>query len=158
MLAASIMIGVCAAIAVFVVRMKASKKPATIKKILLPPVLMSTGFFMFILPACRVGYDTALRAFFIGCLFSIFLIWTSRFEIHNNQIYLKRSKAFIFILLGLLTVRTVMKYYVGGEVSIMESGGYFFILAFGMILPWRVGMFIGYKRQEKKLNEIVTVS
>ncbi|HET7615665.1 MAG TPA: cytochrome c biogenesis protein CcdC [Bacillales bacterium] len=153
MLIVSIVIGVVFALAILAVRMKAAKKPASVKKIILPPIFMTTGFCMFIEPQFRPPFIEAVGAFLVGCLFSILLIKTSRFEIRDRDIYLKRSKAFIFILFGLLALRTVMKFYVGGEVTLPVTSGLFFILAYGMILPWRVGMLIGYKRREKQLHE-----
>lgn len=151
-------VGFCMAMAVFFVRIKASKKPANIKKILLPPIMMTSGFLMFIVPQTRPTILEAIGAFLVGCLFSIFLIKTSKFEVRGNDIYLKRSKSFIFILLGLLVIRTAMKYFVGGEISIGQTGGVFFILAFGMIAPWRIGMLYGYKKQEKRLKEKVSTT
>lgn len=156
MLIVSVIVGACFALAILAVRMQAAKRPASIKKIILPPIFMATGFCMFIDPVFRPNPLEALGAFLVGCLFSIFLIKTSRFEIRDNQIYLKRSKAFVFILIGLLIIRTAMKYYIGAEVSLTETSGLFFILAFGMILPWRVGMYFGYKKHEKKLHETLS--
>lgn len=156
MLVVSLIVGVCFALAILVIRMQASKKPASVKKIVLPPIFMSTGFLMFIFPPFRPPLIEVIGAFLVGCLFSIFLIKTSKFEIRDNQIYLKRSKAFIFVLLGLLVLRTIMKVIVGSQVTVPETGGLFFILAYGMILPWRVGMYVGYKKREKQLYEGVS--
>ncbi|HET7580505.1 MAG TPA: cytochrome c biogenesis protein CcdC [Bacillales bacterium] len=156
MLVVSLIIGVCFALGILAVRMQASKRPASVKKIILPPIFMSSGFLMFIEPQFRPPIGEAVAAFLVGCLFSILLIKTSKFEIRGNDIYLKRSRAFIFVLLGLLVLRTVMKAYVGGQVTVTVTGGLFFILAFGMILPWRIGMYVGYKKRERQLHEPVS--
>ncbi|HET7629161.1 MAG TPA: cytochrome c biogenesis protein CcdC [Bacillales bacterium] len=152
MLIVSVLVGAFFAMIILMVRMKAAKKPASVKKIILPPIGMSTGFLMFIDPLFRPPFIEAIGAFLVGCLFSVFLIKTSRFEIRGNDIYLKRSKAFVFILFGLLIIRTIMKFYVGEEVTLPVTSGLFFILAFGMILPWRIGMLVGYKRHEQQLT------
>ncbi len=135
------------------VRMKAAKKPANVKKIILPPVFMSTGFLMFTVPMFRVTPAEILEAFSVGMVFSILLIKTSKFEVRNNQIYLQRSKAFIYILVGLLLLRIIMKSVLGHYISFGETSGMFFILAFGMILPWRLAMLYSYKKLEKTLPE-----
>lgn len=135
------------------VRMKAAKKPATVKKIILPPVFMSTGAFMFVIPMFRVTWAEAAEAFVIGAIFSILLIKTSNFEIRDQQIYLKRSKAFIFILFGLIFVRLIMKTILNQYIPFGETSGMFFILAFGMILPWRLAMYVSYKKLKRKLEE-----
>ncbi|MBM7644484.1 membrane protein CcdC involved in cytochrome C biogenesis [Scopulibacillus daqui] len=155
----SLLIGVVFAFSIIAVRLKASKKPTNTKKILLPPVFMSTGALMFIFQPFRVPFTEALEAFLVGAFFSIFLIKTSKFEMHDNQVYLKRSKAFIFILIGLLVIRTVMKIFLEKTIDVPQTGGLFFILAYGMIIPWRVAMFVMYKRLLKKHSsndEIVT--
>lgn len=133
------------------VRMKAAKQPATVKKIILPPVFMSTGALMFLVPMFRVTPAQILEAFSVGMLFSILLIRTSKFEVRDNQIYLQRSKAFIYILVGLLLLRLVMKSVLGHYISFGETSGMFFILAFGMILPWRLAMWYSFNKLEKSL-------
>lgn len=134
-----------------IIRVKSAKNPASVKKIILPPVFMSTGFFMFYFvelpPLIRI-----VEAALAGMLVSIFLIKTSKFEIKNNQIYLKRSKAFMFILTGMLIARILFKIIIGDSIDIFELGGMFFILAFSMILPWRIAMYFSYKKMERELQ------
>ncbi|WP_040606606.1 CcdC family protein [Salsuginibacillus kocurii] len=134
----------------FIIRMKATKRPASVKKIILPPLFMSTGFLMFLYePAQLTGWQV-MEALAVGLLFSIILIKTSKFEIRGGHVYLQRSKAFPFILIGLLVARIVFKLIVGDSIHIAELGGMFFILAYGMIIPWRIAMLIGFKRMDKQ--------
>ncbi|WP_257350503.1 CcdC family protein [Pseudalkalibacillus decolorationis] len=141
----SILALLMASVALFV-RMRAAKKPATVKKIILPPLFMSTGFLMFLYPPARVPWAEVLEAFIVGCVFSLLLIRTSTFEKRSNDIYLKRSKVFIIILVGLVIVRIGLKLYLGQQISIEETSGLFFILAFGMIAPWRLAMYFKFKK------------
>ncbi|MGM0901922.1 CcdC family protein [Mesobacillus maritimus] len=134
------------------VRMKAAKRPTSARKIILPPVFMSTGALMFLFPMFRVEFLQVIEALAIGMLFSILLIKTSKFEIRNNDIYLKRSKAFMYILVGLLLVRLVAKMILSATIDVGELGGMFWILAFGMIVPWRVAMLIEYKKLHRELQ------
>jgi membrane protein CcdC involved in cytochrome C biogenesis len=138
-------------ILIFKFRMRETREPVTLKKIILPPVFMSTGFLMFAMPFFRVPWAEAGEAFLAGMIFSVLLILTSKFEIKNNQVYLIRSKAFIFILVGLFAIRLVLKWYIGTTVSYLETSSLFFIVAFGMIMPWRLAMLFQFK---KKQNEI----
>lgn len=135
-----------------VVRMKAAKKPTNALKIILPPLFMSSGAFMYIEPQFRLSGSEIIEAAIVGMLFSILLIKTSKFEIRDNDIYLKRSKAFIFILIGLLVVRIVMKSILSATIDIGQLSGMFFLLAYSMILPWRIAMFIDYKKLFKQLH------
>ena len=144
------------AMMVFMIRMKAAKKPATVKKIILPPLFMSTGFSMFLVPQMHVHLQYAWIAFFVGTLLSYPLIVTSKFEIVGEDIYLKRSKAFVFILLGLVALRMGLKSYVGEYIDIMETAGLFFILAFGMILPWRIAMYFSFAKLKKNRVPILS--
>ncbi|KPB06305.1 CcdC family protein [Bacillus sp. CHD6a] len=146
--ALSTIIAVCMALLVLFIRMKAAKKPSSVKKIVLPPIFMSTGALMFLFPEFRVSSLQIVEALSVGAIFSIFLIKTSKFEMKNNDIYLKRSKAFVFILLGLLAVRIVMKLVLSTQIDIGELTGMFWLLAFGMIVPWRIAMYVKYKKIE----------
>lgn len=133
------------------VRMKAAKSPVTAKKIILPPIFMSTGALMFIFPIFRVTPIEILEAAGVGMLFSILLIKTTKFEIKDNDIYMKRSKAFIYILVGLLIIRILAKLVLSSTIDIGQLGGMFWILAFGMIVPWRVAMYMQYKKLQQEL-------
>jgi len=135
-----------------VVRMKSAKKPVSAKKIILPPVMMSTGALMFIFPVFAVTKTEILESCIIGMLFSILLTKTSSFEIKENDIYLKRSKAFVFILFGLLAVRIVAKIILSSSIDVGALSGMFWILAFSMIVPWRIAMLLNYKKLAAQLK------
>ncbi|KMY44585.1 membrane protein [Bacillus sp. FJAT-27916] len=150
-LAVSTIAAIVMALAVFTIRMKASKKPATLKKIILPPFFMSTGALMYVFEPFRLSGTEIVEAVLLGMFFSIFLIMTSRFEIKEEQIYIKRSKAFVFVLLGLIIVRTLLKFILSSSVDVGEIGGMFFLIAFSMIVPWRVAMYVQYKKLERNL-------
>lgn len=135
------------------IRMKAAKKPATAKKIILPPIFMSTGALMFVLPMFRVPFLQMIEAFSVGILFSILLIKTTAFEIRENDIFIKRSKAFLFILLGLLVIRVIAKLILSRSVDVGELGGMFWILAFGMIVPWRIAMYLQFQKLKDELKK-----
>ncbi|SEN03677.1 CcdC family protein [Lihuaxuella thermophila] len=144
---------------VIVIRLRATQKPTSAKKIILPPLGMSTGFLMFLFPPTHIPWSWAILAFLAGVVFfSIPLIQTSKFEVIDDQIYLKRSRAFIWILIGLLVIRLSLHTYIEQHISIYQTGGLFFILAFGMLLPWRLAMFYQYKKLEKQLVSKVVQS
>jgi membrane protein CcdC involved in cytochrome C biogenesis len=107
---------------------------------------------MYIEPQFRLSGAEMIEAAIVGMLFSILLIKTSKFEIRDNDIYLKRSKAFIFILIGLLVVRLVMKSVLSATIDFGELSGMFFFLAYCMIVPWRVAMYLDYKKLFKQLH------
>ncbi|MBW8600665.1 DUF1453 family protein [Bacillus velezensis] len=152
MIIISSVIAAAMAISVMIVRIKASDKPASPKKIILPPIFMSTGALMFLFPIFRVTGEEFLEAITLGVIFSIFLIKTSKFEIKNNEIYLKRSKAFVFILIGLLVIRIAMKSILSTTIDYGALSGMFWILAFGMIVPWRIAMFMSYRKLSNELK------
>lgn len=137
------------------VRNKAAKKPATVKKIVLPPLFMSTGALMFVFPFFRVHPMQILEACLVGVLFSTILIWTTKFEVRDGDIYLKQSKAFIFILFGLLLIRVIAKVILSSTIDVGELGGMFFLLAFSMIVPWRFAMYLQYKKLMNKTKSAV---
>lgn len=143
---------ICFAITVILIRIQATKKPTSAKKILIPPLGMSTGFLMFLYPPARIPWEWAVIAFIAGgILLSIPLIKTSQFHIVNQEIYLKRSPAFIVILGILLVVRISLHGYIEQHISLLQTAGFFFILAFGMLLPWRIVMYFEYQKMQKRL-------
>lgn len=152
-LTASTIVAALMAVTMIFVRLKAAKKPASVKKIILPPLFMSTGALMFLVPVFRVDFLQVLEAILVGTIFSIFLIKTSKFEIRDENIYLIPSKSFIYILFGLLLVRIIIKIAIGSTISFGETSGMFFLLAFGMIISWRLAMLYKFKKLEKKLGQ-----
>lgn len=134
---------------VMFVRIKSQKKPVSAKKILIPPIAMSTGALMFIFEEFRISPLQIVEAAIVGVIFSTVLIATSKFEVRGNDIYLKRSKAFFFILAGLLFVRVIGKLVLSNSFDVAELAGMFWTLAFAMLWPWRIAMFIRYKKMEK---------
>ncbi|KIL47826.1 CcdC family protein [Jeotgalibacillus campisalis] len=131
---------------VLMVRMKAAKRPVSAKKIILPPLFMSTGALMFLIPFFRLSAIEFFEALIVGMIFSIVLIKTSKFEVQEKGIYLKPSKAFPFILIGLLIVRVIMKILLSSTIDLGALSGMFWVLAFGMIVPWRAAMYFQYRK------------
>lgn len=152
----STLVATMMAIAMIFVRLRASKRPVSAKKIILPPLFMSTGAFMFLFPVFRVEWAQVLEAMSVGIVFSVLLIISSKFEIKEGDIYLIPSRAFVFILFGLLLLRIVLKLIVGQSISVGETGGMFFLLAFGMIVSWRVAMLYKFRKLEKQLYSYPT--
>lgn len=134
---------------VMFMRIKGQKKPVNAKKILIPPMAMSSGALMFIFEEFRISFLQVAEASFVGLLFSTLLIATSKFEVRDNEIYLKRSKMFFFILIALLVIRVVWKTVLTNSLNVGELGGMFWTLAFSMLWPWRIAMLIKYKRIQK---------
>lgn len=131
--------------------MKAQQFPVNEKKLILPPIFMSTGALMFVVPYFRLNGMEIIEAIIMGVLFSTVLIWTSRFEVKGSEIYMKRSKAFPIILISLLVIRTFIKVIVSNQIDPGQLAGMFFLLAFCMILPWRIAMLMKYKKLKRKL-------
>ncbi|MDQ7096401.1 cytochrome c biogenesis protein CcdC [Desulfosporosinus sp. PR] len=153
---ASLVVSLSMVVVVNLVRLKNTKKPAVAKKIILPPLFMASGASMFILPMFRPTLSEVLSSVVMGLLFSIVLIKTSKFEIRGNQIYLQKSKLFLVALIGLVALRMIGKIILAEAIQIdpAQMSGIFFILAFSMILPWRIGMYVGFRRLEKQLNKL----
>ncbi|MEW9502501.1 CcdC family protein [Jeotgalibacillus marinus] len=135
---------------VLMIRMKAAKRPVSAKKIILPPLFMSTGALMFIFPYFHVTPLEVAEALLVGMIFSVLLIKTTKFEVRDEGIYMKTSKAFPFILMGLLVVRVIMKLILSSTIDVGALSGMFWILAFGMIVPWRIAMYLQYRKLSLK--------
>jgi membrane protein CcdC involved in cytochrome C biogenesis len=134
------------AVAVLIWRVREGQTPVTLRKILIPPAGMATGFCMFIVPLFRIPWTWALASFLIG---AVILAWpllrTSRLHREGGVIMMKRSPAFLIVIIVLAAVRFAARGYFNTIMSIEQTGGLFFILAFGMILRWRMSMYFEYR-------------
>lgn len=149
LLIGSTVMAIVMGIFVMFVRMRSQKKPVSAKKIIIPPLAMSTGALMFILEEFRVAPLQIIEAAALGLVFSTVLIATSKFEVRENNIFMKQSKAFPFILIGLLVFRIILKLMFSNSLDVGELAGMFWILAFSMLLPWRIAMLIQYRKIKK---------
>lgn len=135
------------ALVVIFIRMKASSRPVTVKTILIPPLGMTTGFFMFVVPDTHIPVWWGIIAFLIGWfIFSYPLIRGTKFELKDGQVFIQRSRSFVFILLGLLTIRLLLHGYIEAHISIPQTASVFFLLAYGMITHWRISMYRQYQK------------
>lgn len=130
---------------VLVWRVHEGRSVVTARKILIPPLGMSTGFCMFFAPQCRIPLAWAFGAFLLGAtVFAYPLLRTSRLTRVGQNIMMQRSNAFFLVIIVLAIVRTAAHSYFDQFLSITQTGAIFFVLAFGMILHWRVRMYRQY--------------
>jgi membrane protein CcdC involved in cytochrome C biogenesis len=135
-------------------RYRETSRPVTVAKIVFPPLGMSTGFAMFLLPAARVPWSWAVAALLVGAVvLAIPVARSSRLVRRGDAVVMERSRAFLWILLGLVAVRLALRSYVEHLLTPIQTGGLFFLLAFGMILRWRVAMFLTYRRLSRPVAE-----
>lgn len=67
----SIVFALFMGIVVIVIRMKAQKFPVNEKKIILPPIFMSTGALMYVIPYFRLTGAEILESIILGVIFFI---------------------------------------------------------------------------------------
>jgi membrane protein CcdC involved in cytochrome C biogenesis len=133
-------------VAVLAWRVQEGRSAVTLKKILIPPLGMATGFSMFVVPAFRVPLLWAVAAFLIGSIVLAYpLLLTSRLERDGETIMMKRSSAFLIVIVVLALIRYLARGYFNTLLSLEQTGALFFILAFGMILRWRASMLFEYR-------------
>jgi len=134
------------ATAVLLWRLRETSRPISVRGILLPPLGMSTGLGMFIVPAFRVPWAWALGAFAAGALALAYpLIRSSKLYLVDGSLMMQRSRIFLAILLGLAAIRIALRDYVGHILPPRETASVFFLLAFGMIVRWRLWMYFRYR-------------
>jgi membrane protein CcdC involved in cytochrome C biogenesis len=132
--------------AVLAWRMKEGRTAVTIRKILIPPLGMATGFSMFLVPAFRIPLTWAACAFLIGAAGLAYpLIAHSRLVRDGETIMMQRSRSFFLVVVALAVIRLLARSYLDTILSLNQTAALFFILAFGMILRWRLRMFFEYR-------------
>jgi membrane protein CcdC involved in cytochrome C biogenesis len=133
--------------AIVVWRVREGRTPISIKKIIVPPLGMATGFSMFAVPAFRIPVTWAGLAFLVGTVgLSYPLLRTSRLVRQGEVVMMQRSSAFFTVILLLAGVRILARGYFDTLLSVQQSAGLFFVLAFGMILRWRAQMLLDYRK------------
>jgi membrane protein CcdC involved in cytochrome C biogenesis len=127
-------------------RVREGRTVVTLKKIVMPPLGMATGFCMFFYPPCRVPFLWGLAAFLVGAvLLAVPLLLTSDLHLHNGEIRMKRSSAFFAVIIVLAVVRWAARGYFDSLLTLEQTGAIFYLLAFGMILRWRLKLYLAYR-------------
>jgi membrane protein CcdC involved in cytochrome C biogenesis len=133
-------------IAVMAWRIREGRTAVTIRKIIIPPLGMATGFSMFVVPGFRVPWAWGAFAFLIGAIFLAYpLLVTSKLIRDGDSIMMKRSNAFFVVVIALAAIRYFARGYFDSLLSIQQTGALFFVLAFGMIVRWRMRMLQEYR-------------
>ena len=134
-------------LAVIAWRIREARGAVSIKKIVMPPLGMATGFSMFVVPAFRVPWSWAATAFLTGAVALAYpLLLTTRLVRRGDLIMMQRSNAFFTVILGLAAIRLMARGYLDTVLSAQQTGGLFYLLAFGMIVRWRAQMLLEYRR------------
>ncbi len=127
-------------------RIREGRSAVTLRKIVMPPIGMATGFCMFIVPAFRVPWTWGLGAFFIGAvIFAYPLLLTSDLHLQNGVIMMKRSSAFFAVIIVLAVARYLARGFFDRFLTLEQTGALFYLLAFGMILRWRLKLLLAWR-------------
>jgi membrane protein CcdC involved in cytochrome C biogenesis len=127
-------------------RQREAARPLSPRRILIPPLGMSTGTFMYIVPAFRPAPTQLLEALGAGAICGAILVATTKLELRERSVYLRRSRAIMYVLLALIAVRWIARLWLRQTVPFQQLSGMFFLLALIMILEWRAAMFVSYRR------------
>lgn len=136
-------VGLCG---VLIWRVREGRTAVTAKKLLFPPLGMATGFSMFFVPAFRFPWLWGVGAFLAGAVVLAYpLLITSSLRREGDAIMMKRSGAFFAVVVVLAAIRYFARGYFDAFLSLDQTGSLFFVLAFGMIVRWRVSLFRSYR-------------
>jgi len=143
----SILVSLAGLVAVTMWRMREARTAVSLRKIVIPPLGMATGFSMFLVPAFRIPWAWAGLAFALGAVALAWpLLLTTRLERQGESIMMKRSSAFLAVILVLAAIRFAARGYFNTLLTGQQTAGVFFILAFGMIVIWRAKMLMDFRR------------
>ena len=134
-------------LAILAWRVRESRRPVSLRSLIIPPLGMSTGFSMFAMPAFRIPWTWGLAAFVLGAMvFAYPLVSSPQLTIEDGLIMMRRSRWFLVVILGLAAVRLGLREYVSSIISVQQTAGLFFVLAFGMIVRWRTTLLMEYRQ------------
>jgi len=135
------------AIVVIMWRLREARSAVSLRKIIIPPLGMATGFSMFVDSAFRVPWTWAGIAFLMGAMVLAWpLLLTTRLERQGETVRMRRSSAFLVVILVLAAIRILARGYFDTILTPQQTAGVFFILAFGMIVIWRANMLMDFRR------------
>jgi membrane protein CcdC involved in cytochrome C biogenesis len=144
---ASILVALAGLVAVIAWRLREARTAVSMKKIVIPPLGMATGFCMFFVPAFRFPWTWAIAAFLIGYVALAYpLLLTTRLVRQGDAVMMKRSSAFLVVILVLAAIRFFARSYFDGILTAQQTAALFFVLAFGMILRWRLSLMIDFRK------------
>jgi membrane protein CcdC involved in cytochrome C biogenesis len=87
-------------------RIREGRTAVTVRKIVIPPLGMATGFCMFFVPIFRVPFLWALGAFLAGAIILAYpILRTSRLTLQGDTVMMRRSGAFFIVLVVLAAIR-----------------------------------------------------
>ncbi len=143
----SILVSAAGLIAVTMWRLRETRTAVSLRKIVIPPLGMATGFSMFVVPAFRIPWAWAGLAFAIGAVALAWpLLLTTRLERQGDAVMMKRSSAFLVVILVLAVIRFAARGYFDTFLTTQQTAGVFFILAFGMIVVWRTKLLVDFRK------------
>ena len=143
----SIFVSLAGLAAVTTWRLREVRSAVSLRKIVIPPLGMATGFCMFFVPAFRIPWAWAGAAFLIGALALAWpLLLTTRLIRMGDAIMMKRSSAFLAVLFVLAAIRFLARGYFDTVLTVQQSAALFFILAFGMIVRWRAKLLLDFRK------------
>jgi membrane protein CcdC involved in cytochrome C biogenesis len=134
-------------LAILAWRIRESKRPVSLRSLIIPPLGMSTGFSMFAVPAFRIPWTWGAAAFVMGAfVFAYPLVSSPQLTVEGGLIMMRRSRWFLVVILALAAVRLGLRQYISSIISVQQTAGLFFVLAFGMIVRWRTTLLMEYRR------------
>ena len=128
-------------------RLRETRRAVSLRKIIIPPLGMATGFCMFFVPAFRIPWLWAAAAFLAGAVALAYpLLLTTRLVRQGSDVMMQRSNAFLAVILVLAAVRFFARGYLDTVLTAPKTAALFFVLAFGMILRWRASMLLDFHK------------
>jgi membrane protein CcdC involved in cytochrome C biogenesis len=144
---ASILVSLAGLVAVTTWRLREARTAVSLRKIVIPPLGMATGFCMFFVPAFRIPWAWAGLAFLIGAVALAWpLLLTTRLIRQGDAVMMKRSSAFLAVILVLAAIRFFARGFFDTLLTAQQTAALFFVLAFGMIVCWRVKLLIDFRK------------
>jgi membrane protein CcdC involved in cytochrome C biogenesis len=144
---ASVFLSLAGMTAVIAWRLRETRSAVSLKKIVIPPLGMATGFCMFFIPAFRIPWTWAGLAFLIGAVALAYpLLLTTRLVRQGDAVMMKRSSAFLAVILVLAAIRFFARGYFDTLLTAQQTAALFFVLAFGMIVRWRAKMLVDFRK------------
>ncbi|PEI95682.1 cobalamin biosynthesis protein CbiX [Bacillus pseudomycoides] len=146
------------AVLIVLLRMRSMNRPIKRKgrRILFPIFFLIPGLYLYSTPIKLEIWQIGLAAA-IGIILSIPLVILSGYEVReDNQIYTKKSVAFIATFLVIVLIRYYFRSRIEG-LDPQSVGVLFFTVALCYLIPWRIGGYLKFRKMyhTKQQNALI---
>ena len=115
-------------------------------RLLFPLLFFIPAIQLLLNPKVHLSLTSDMGAIIVGLILSIPLIWTTRYEVREDQlIYAKKDFVFVVAFLVVLAIRFILRRHFN-YMDTYTLSALFTLVAISYIVPWRIISFLKFRK------------